>query len=81
MKPELTVVIPTLNEAGYVGRLLECLERQTYRNFEVVVADTASTDQTVAEARGFAERLPLVPGLIYCFSMRTVRLPMIFLPS
>lgn len=59
MKPELTIVIPTLNEAGYVGRLLECLERQTYRDFEVVVADTASTDQTVAIANGFADRLPL----------------------
>lgn len=59
MEYELTVVIPTLNEASYVGRLLECLERQTYRNFEVVVADTSSTDQTIEIAKSFQGRLPV----------------------
>jgi glycosyltransferase involved in cell wall biosynthesis len=35
------------------------LERQSYRDFEVVVADTSSTDQTVEIAQGFMGRLPL----------------------
>lgn len=52
--PSLTVVIPVRNEAGNLPALLADLNRQTYHNFEVIVADDASTDETAARARAFA---------------------------
>ena len=49
----LSIVIPTLNEKDYLPRLLECLRRQSFRNFEVIVADAGSIDGTEEVARAF----------------------------
>lgn len=54
MQPTLTVVIPALNEAARLPRLLELLACQTTPPDAVVVADAGSTDDTraIAEAAG-----------------------------
>lgn len=49
----LTVVIPCRNEARNLPRLLADLKAQTYPNFEVIVADDASTDGTAEVAGHF----------------------------
>lgn len=49
----LTVVIPCRNEARNLPRLLADLKAQTYPNFEVIVADDASTDGTADVAAHF----------------------------
>lgn len=46
-KPLLSVIIPTLNEEQNLPTLLKTLAEQTFRDFEVVVADSpATTDRT-----------------------------------
>lgn len=57
-QPRLTVVVPVRNEAANILNLLNDLSRQTYRNFEVIVADDASTDETLALVRHYAETAP-----------------------
>jgi glycosyltransferase involved in cell wall biosynthesis len=54
MKADLTVVIPTLNEALRLPRLLDMLSAQTRPAGAVVVADARSTDATrvIAENHG-----------------------------
>lgn len=52
--PRITVVIPVRNEAANLPALLADLNRQTYTNFEVIVADDASADDTLMIARTFA---------------------------
>lgn len=49
--PSLTVVIPALNEAARLPRLLELLAEQTSTPDAVVVADAGSTDDTRALAQ------------------------------
>lgn len=44
--PEISVVIPAYNEATYIGRLLGALTRQSYHDFEVIVSDARSGDNT-----------------------------------
>ena len=44
--PLFSVIIPTYNRAGKLLRALESLNSQTYRNFEVLVCDDGSTDNT-----------------------------------
>lgn len=44
--PRMSVVIPTWNGADILGIALRSLERQTIRDFEVVVVDNGSTDAT-----------------------------------
>jgi glycosyltransferase involved in cell wall biosynthesis len=57
-EPLISVVTATHNVAAVIPALYESLSRQTYSNFEWVVADGASTDATVELLNGFAARSP-----------------------
>ncbi|HNH10923.1 MAG TPA: glycosyltransferase, partial [Leptospiraceae bacterium] len=58
--PRISVIIPTLNEEKYLPILLHSLKQQTFRDFEVIVADAGSTDKTKEVAEGLGAKL--VPG-------------------
>ena len=49
-KPELSVVIPTLNEAETITALLQSLQQQKEIGLEIILVDGGSTDETVALA-------------------------------
>lgn len=49
----ISIIIPTLNEEKYIGKLLRCLQNQTFKNFEVIVIDGNSDDNTRAIAKQF----------------------------
>ncbi len=57
-QPLLSIVIATYNSAGVLQSCLESLAEQRFRDFEVIIQDGASTDDTVALAAGFAPSLP-----------------------
>ena len=42
----LSIIIPTWNEEKYLPNLLECIKKQTYKDYEIIVADANSTDNT-----------------------------------
>jgi glycosyltransferase involved in cell wall biosynthesis len=42
------VVISTYNRADYLRELMECLDAQTRRDFELVIVDNGSTDETAS---------------------------------
>ena len=44
--PVFSVVIPTHNRAGMVGRALRSVAAQTFNDYEVIVVDDGSTDST-----------------------------------
>jgi glycosyltransferase involved in cell wall biosynthesis len=53
MKPFFTIIIPTLNEEKFVGKLLGDLSKQHRNDFEVIVIDANSDDKTLVEVRRF----------------------------
>lgn len=63
LPPSITVVIPTYNGAGWIGRTIaaadEAIARSSFRFAEIVVIDDGSDDGTVDEAKGAATRIPV----------------------
>ena len=46
MKPFFSVVIPTYNQANFLNDCLNSVFNQTFKNFEVIVIDNHSNDDT-----------------------------------
>ena len=57
---QISVVIPALNEAEDLPVLLASLKAQTFRDFEIIVADAGSKDGTVSLAKKAGAKV--VPG-------------------
>ena len=54
--PTVSVVVLTLNSEKYVERCLMSLVRQSFENFEVLIIDAGSSDDTLAIVSRFDER-------------------------
>src|SRR5687768_8779353 len=57
LTPDLSIVIPTLNEAAALPTLLDQLRRQEGLACEIIVADGGSTDATAALAQQAGARV------------------------
>ena len=58
--PRISVVILALNEEKFLPVLLESLKNQTFKDYEVIVADAGSKDKTLEIAHSYGARV--VPG-------------------
>lgn len=56
MSPKISVIVPAYNVAGYIKSALVSLENQTYWNFEALVVDDGSTDDTADVVREFVKK-------------------------
>lgn len=54
--PFFTVGVPTYNRAHFLPYTLSCLLRQTFEDFEIIISDNASTDNTSEIVRQFPDR-------------------------
>src|SRR5918993_3371746 len=58
--PLVTVVIPCYNQAHFLGEAIESVLSQSYPNFEVVVVDDGSTDDTSEVASRYPQKVRLI---------------------
>ena len=57
MSPAVSVVIATYNRAKLLGETLESILGQTFRDFEVIVVDDGSTDETERVINSYGQRV------------------------
>lgn len=53
---KFSICMPTYNGAEYVGEALESILNQSYRNFEIIISDDCSTDDTVKRVKSFKDK-------------------------
>jgi len=53
-KPMISVCVPTYNGAAYLAGTIESIRAQTVEDYEVVIVDDTSTDDTLAIAESYA---------------------------
>jgi glycosyltransferase involved in cell wall biosynthesis len=54
--PALTIGMPVYNGATYVADAIKSILEQSFRDFELIISDNASTDDTESICRAFAAR-------------------------
>jgi glycosyltransferase involved in cell wall biosynthesis len=59
-QPKISVIIPVYNEESYVSDLIKSIKQQTYKDYEVIAADS-STDNT--------------PEILKDFHVKVIRIP------
>lgn len=61
MAVETSIIIRTKNEERWIGGALQKLMAQSYKNFEIIVVDSGSTDRTIEIAERFPIKLFRIP--------------------
>ena len=54
--PAVTVIVPMFNAENFIEPCLNSLLNQSFNDFEVIVADDCSTDQSPAIVKSFVEK-------------------------
>jgi glycosyltransferase involved in cell wall biosynthesis len=57
-RPAVSIVMPTLNQAGFIAESVDSVMAQGVDGLELVVSDGGSTDGTLSELAGLAARYP-----------------------
>jgi len=55
-KPMVSVLMTAYNREKYIGESIESVLASTYSNFELIIVDDCSTDNTAEIARGYCKR-------------------------
>lgn len=53
--PKVSVILPTYNRAASIDRAIESVLNQTYRDFELIIVDDGSTDDTEEVVKRFSD--------------------------
>ena len=60
-RPEVSIIIPTYNSELTIQRCLLSVVSQTIKNFEILVKDGMSSDNTVSIVKELKDQNPLIP--------------------
>ena len=55
-KPRVSIAVPVYNGDNYVAEAIDSALAQTYQNFELIIADNASTDRSPEICQAYVQR-------------------------
>lgn len=58
LAPQLSVVVPNYNYEAYLPERLESIQKQTYQDFELILLDDVSPDNSLEVLNKYAEKRP-----------------------
>ena len=64
-RPKISVCITSYNHANYLGETLESVLAQTFQDFEIVVADDGSRDNSLEILESYAKKFPRIKVLTH----------------
>jgi len=57
----ISIIIPTYNAQNYLPKLLDKLQTQTIKEYELIIIDSSSKDNTVEIAKEFTDNVIVIP--------------------
>jgi glycosyltransferase involved in cell wall biosynthesis len=63
---QFSIIIPTLNEESHISNILKSLEEQSLHNFEVIIVDNGSTDNTIDTIKNIQNQFSFTIQLVNC---------------
>lgn len=58
VQPLVSIIIPTYNRAHLIGETLDSVIAQTHKNWECIVIDDGSTDDSLQILEGYQKKKP-----------------------
>lgn len=55
--PKVSVIIPTYNRGEFIGKAIDSVLKQTYTNYEIIVVDDGSTDDTRKVVKSYGKKV------------------------
>jgi rhamnosyltransferase len=56
-QPRVSIVVRAFNEERHLGGLLEAISKQSYKDYEVILVDSGSTDRTLSIAARYSVKI------------------------
>lgn len=53
--PHVSVITPSYNSIRFIGETIVSVQNQSYKNWEMIIVDDASTDQSLAKIKEIIE--------------------------
>lgn len=60
LSPLVTIITPAFNRGNYIEQTVDCVLKQTFKNFEFIVVDDGSTDGTYEKLLAYGSKITLL---------------------
>lgn len=65
--PEASIVIRAFNEERHIGNLLRAIREQEYKDYEIILVDSGSTDKTISIAQDYCDKVVNIESRDFTF--------------